>query len=639
MAGVLEELMVKIGANTKDAERKIKGFEGVVEKAMGGVEQAGVAAAGGFAIGFTDALDVGASSSLVAAQLDLTAAESERVGGIAGALYADAYGESLGDVNEALRGIIAQTGELGDITDAELTGMGQNALDLAAIIGTDVARLTQVAGQAVSTGLADNMEEAFDQIAAASQKTMPGLQEDLLDAADEYGIFFAQLGLSGEQAFGMLAAASEQGMYGIDKTGDALKEFTIRAVDMSTGSVAAFDAIGLDAQEMAAQILAGGDTAAGAFDKIISGLLAMEDPVAQQTAAIGLFGTPLEDLSTGQIPEFLASLDTAESSLGAVGDAADTAGQTLNDNAQVGFMSLARTAKQDLGEAIMPLLPMMQGFLNVIIPIAPYLLIVAAAITAIVAALKIWKGVMIAVTVVQWLWNAALWANPITWIIAGIIAFIAIIVLLVVYWDEVVAGVVAAWNWLKEAGVAVWDWLLQFFKDWWPWLLAIFTGGGSLVLAWVIDHWDEIVAFVQSAVEKIGGFLSGMWDGIKDGLKAALNWAIGQINGAISGINVLISGANKVPGVNIPSIPSIPYLAEGGNILGGGAAMVGEAGPEILDLPRGARVTPLDRAGGGGGGRQDVYIHLDGDEDLVRLFRRAIKVRGGNVQFVLGSGR
>jgi hypothetical protein len=34
-------------------------------------------------------------------------------------------------------------------------------------------------------------------------------------------------------------------------------------------------------------------------------------------------------------------------------------------------------------------------------------------------------------------------------------------------------------------------------------------------------------------------------------------------------------------------------LADGGNIYRGGAAIVGEAGPELLNLPRGASVTPL----------------------------------------------
>ena len=48
-------------------------------------------------------------------------------------------------------------------------------------------------------------------------------------------------------------------------------------------------------------------------------------------------------------------------------------------------------------------------------------------------------------------------------------------------------------------------------------------------------------------------------------------------------------------GVNINPIP---LLAEGGDIQAAGRVIVGESGPELLDLPRGARVTPLSGSDG-----------------------------------------
>ena len=41
------------------------------------------------------------------------------------------------------------------------------------------------------------------------------------------------------------------------------------------------------------------------------------------------------------------------------------------------------------------------------------------------------------------------------------------------------------------------------------------------------------------------------------------------------------------------SAPRIPYLKDGANVVGDGSAIVGEAGAELIDLPQGARVTPL----------------------------------------------
>ena len=44
---------------------------------------------------------------------------------------------------------------------------------------------------------------------------------------------------------------------------------------------------------------------------------------------------------------------------------------------------------------------------------------------------------------------------------------------------------------------------------------------------------------------------------------------------------------------------AIPAAAKGANVLRGGAVKVGERGPELVNLPRGAQVSPLDGSGGG----------------------------------------
>src|SRR3546814_14987390 len=90
---------------------------------------------------------------------------------------------------------------------------------------------------------------------------------------------------------------------------------------------------------------------------------------------------------------------------------------------------------------------------------------------------------------------------------------------------------------------------------------------------------------VGAAVGRIGSFLSGIWDGITNGLQAALNGAIWLINSAIGGINTLIRGANAVPGVSIPMIPSIPFLAAGGTVPGPTPPMIGWGWTAEAGLP------------------------------------------------------
>ncbi len=109
-----------------------------------------------------------------------------------------------------------------------------------------------------------------------------------------------------------------------------------------------------------------------------------------------------------------------------------------------------------------------------------------------------------------------------------------------------------------------------------------------------------------------------------------VNWCVRQINRFIGSINSAVDLINKIPGVNIGKIKllgevAIPRLAKGGSIQQAGAVMVGEEGPEVLHLPRGAVVKPLS-------GAQGDTFNLYGDividaskikdiQDIVDLFR------------------
>jgi hypothetical protein len=217
------------------------------------------------------------------------------------------------------------------------------------------------------------------------------------------------------------------------------------------------------------------------------------------------------------------------------------------------------------------------------------------------------KGVTVAITAVQWLLNAAMSANPIGIIIVAIGALIAIGVALWLNWDSVCSWLGGVWEGIKNTAVAVWNAISQFFVDWWPYIFAVFTGGISLIVGFVVNNWDSIKNTTVTVFNSVKDTVINIWNGIVNGIKGAVNLIIGAINGLIrgfvNGINGLISGVNTVTGaIGIPAIPTftapqIPMLAEGGYLRAGGRVVVGERGAEILDLPKGASVTPLDRAG------------------------------------------
>jgi SLT domain-containing protein/phage-related minor tail protein len=335
-------------------------FSGAFGKVMKGgaivasVAALGAAAGAAFSKTFGGAIEKETSTAKAQAQLGLSAADAAALGGSAGKLYAQAYGDSFGSVTDALAVVKSSLKGLGA---DELEAATKKAMSFSQAFEIDMTRAVSSANTLIGSGLVKNSTEAFDLITKASQSVPAALREDVLDASDEYGQMFHQLGFDADTAFGALTKASSKGAFGIDKTGDAIKEFTILSTDMSTSSVEAYGKLGLNASEMANAILAGGDSAQTATQKIVSGLQGITDPAEQANTAIALFGTPLEDLGVGAIPDFLASISGASEGLGDFAGAADAVDATLGGTIDAKFTSFKRSIEglgTSLGSALLP---------------------------------------------------------------------------------------------------------------------------------------------------------------------------------------------------------------------------------------------------------------------------------------------
>lgn len=145
---------------------------------------------------------------------------------------------------------------------------------------------------------------------------------------------------------------------------------------------------------------------------------------------------------------------------------------------------------------------------------------------------------------------------------------------------------------------------------------AIVIAVGALT-ALIIRNWDTIKATLSNVaswirervITPVSNFFENLWSGLKSGVKTVGNFFINIANGVIRGINKLIAGLNRISfsipswvpviggkswGFNIKSIGEIPMLANGGKVLNGGMAIVGEAGAEMLSVQNGqAVVRPL----------------------------------------------
>lgn len=175
------------------------------------------------------------------------------------------------------------------------------------------------------------------------------------------------------------------------------------------------------------------------------------------------------------------------------------------------------------------------------------------AIGAAVGVLAIGLGGLIAVvtayTIAQWAMNSAVLANPLTWIILGVVAaiaaIVAIIVVVVEYWDEIVAAVKKCWetvkatlsqwgNWIKTNVI---DPVVNFFKGLWESIKSI---------------WDTICNGIKVAVMFIGSIFKAafdiitlpyrfIWENCKKIVFAAWEWIKNTISKAINAVKNVIS--------------------------------------------------------------------------------------------------
>ena len=201
-------------------------------------------------------------------------------------------------------------------------------------------------------------------------------------------------------------------------------------------------------------------------------------------------------------------------------------------------------------------------------------------------------GITALVTAAQWAWNVAQLASPTTWIIIAIMALIGVIVLIATKTDWFQKAWSASWGWIKGAASSTWE----FIK--------------------------KIPGWIGTAFEKIAGFISAPFRAAFNFVSDAWNNTVGKLSWSVPSWVPFIGG-------NTISVPQLPKFHTGGTV-------PGTPGQEVPILAlAGEEVTPP----GHGGEPMVLELRSGGsalDDLLLEIMRRAIKVRGGNVQIVLG---
>lgn len=568
MALSIGELVGYVDLDTSKAEAAADSVAGMFE-GMGGkwgaiLGGAGLAAGGLFGASLSGAMGDEVSLDKLTASLGLSESESERIGGVAGDLYANAYGESLDDVSTAVGQVMKNIDGMAAASSSDLQSVTAGVMDLATAFDQDLGMTTAAVGQMIRTGMAKDATEALDMLTKGLQGPA-NKADDLLETMNEYGTQFRKLGLDGKDAMGLLSQGLQGGARDADIVADSLKEFSIRSQEAATvskivdgQSVLDLNELGTALESVGVQILnnKGNLTAAGiafqedlagggvkarqALDTVLDGLKGISDPLARNRSAIALFGTQAEDMGDALLS---LDLDSAANEVGKVGGAAAKMGADLNDNAKTNLAAFGRSLRQNVvelvGGSVLPVVTDLTGelakgvgpafetagdaaktaadFLSDHKGVAVGLAVVIGTLAAVTAAHGAVMAVAAAGGMTAWLAGTKLisaatkvWA-AVQWAMNAAMAAnpIVLVALAVVALIAVIVLIATKTDWFQK----LWD------KAW-----GAITDAASKAFGWVKSNWPLILAILTGPIGLAVLAIAKNWDKIKDGAGAVKDW-------------------------------------------------------------------------------------------------------------------
>lgn len=170
------------------------------------------------------------------------------------------------------------------------------------------------------------------------------------------------------------------------------------------------------------------------------------------------------------------------------------------------------------GRKVMAALTLTNIKSNAVLAVSKVRMVAAVAATwALTGAQKAQAAGTAVVTAAQWAWNAAMMANPIGLVIAGIMALIAIVAVIIKYWEPISGFFAGLWDGVKAVFASGWE----FIKT-----VLSFTPLGLIMQAW----------------EPLTEFFGGLWDGIKSVFAGALEFITGSVLAPINAVKETLGG-------------------------------------------------------------------------------------------------
>lgn len=205
-------------------------------------------------------------------------------------------------------------------------------------------------------------------------------------------------------------------------------------------------------------------------------------------------------------------------------------------------------------------------------------------------------------------------------------------------WGEIKTSLSTLWNNIKNDVGNVWSGIYEKISGYWT---DIKTGFKNIVddaLDWgknllgnfikgIKSKIRDLVDIVQEAANTVSDFLGFQSPTRLGPGRYADEWAPNLVKMFAEGIRT------EIPTLQInltdfaAKLSPLPAMAMGGIVTSPGLSLVGERGPEILNLPGGAEVIPLDR----GGDYYDINVNITGnyissDYDVDRIGEQLVRI-------------
>ena len=581
--------------------------------------------------------DYQAAMARVQASTGASAEQMKQIEEAARAVFSSGMGESFDEVARAMSTIK----QVGGLDGKDLESATKNAMALGKTFDMDVNE-TARATSALMKNFGIDGQKAFDLIAYAAQNGA-NKNGDLLDTFNEYAVQYQALGFTAEQFAAHLVKGAEDGAFSIDKVGDAIKEFNIRAKDGSKSSMEAFAALGLNGQKATQMFAAGGQSAQVAFAEVVKRLSEMEDPVARNAAGVALFGTQFEDLEVKALEGFKAIQGSLPQIEGTMQQVSRAISSDLGSQLRIvsrSFMDLLLPAADSAAKAITEQMPKISKALAAL---APQIEALSQAFTKALPVITQWfnkslSGAMSFVSFVLENFNAiataVAYAGSAFLIFRGVFQGLKVVVTVtkwvlmarqafITYRVSAAAAVVAskatavAMNLLSVAAKSLGAAMKFLMAN--P--IVLFLAGLVAAGVAVYKNWDELKAMAVSAAQiisdawssamtSIQGFFANTFDSLASIMKGPINTIIAMINSIVESINgMAFNVPDWVPAIGGQKfgveLPKIPQLAEGGIATQPTLATIAEAGEAEAVIPLSKLSTmlqPLPATSGEGAG-------------------------------------